>query len=246
MDSSSSDNKLLYSVIILALALIICSFVIAGGIKDFSGNKNTVTVTGAAKKLIQSDLVVWRGNFSEQSAQLPEAYSKLKQSLDKVLDYLKKNGIAEKDIVISAIQTMPLYQMNQNGMQSNIVEGYRLMQNIEIKSDDVEKMTELSRTSTELINHGVHFESQQPQYFYTKLNELKVSMLAEAAKDAKNRAESLANNSGGKIGTLRSAKMGVFQITQPNSTDVSDMGINDTSSMEKEITAVVNVEFSVK
>ena len=246
MESSSCDKKLLYSVIIISVALVICSFIIAGGIKDFSGDKNTVTVTGAAKKLIHSDLIVWQGNFSEQSAQLPEAYSKLKQSLDKVSAYLKNNGIAEKDIVISSIQTMPLYQINPNGMQSNIVEGYRLMQNIEIKSKDVEKITELSRTSTELINQGVHFESQQPQYYYTKLNELKVSMLAEAAKDAKNRAESLANNSGGKIGALRAAKMGVFQITQPNSTDVSDMGINDTSSLEKEITAVVNVEFNVK
>ncbi|ACV62831.1 protein of unknown function DUF541 [Desulfofarcimen acetoxidans DSM 771] len=246
MNFSEGEKKILYAVIILAVSLVLCSFIIAGGIKDFSGDKNTVTVTGSAKKLIRSDLVLWRGNFSEQSAQLPEAYSKLKESLNKVVGYLKTNGIEEKDIIISAIQTFPLYQMNPNGMQSNLVEGYRLMQYIEIKSNNVEKITELSRSSTELINQGVHFESQQPQYFYTKLNELKVSMLAEAAKDAKNRAESLADNSGSRIGILRSAKMGVFQITQPNSTDVSDMGINDTSSLEKEITAVVNVEFSIK
>jgi hypothetical protein len=246
MNSSEGEKTILYAVIILAVSFVLCSFIIAGGIKDFSGDKNTVTVTGSAKKLIRSDLVLWRGNFSEQSAQLPEAYSKLKESLNKVVGYLKTNGIEEKDIIISAIQTFPLYQMNPNGMQSNLVEGYRLMQYIEIKSNNVEKITELSRSSTELINQGVHFESQQPQYFYTKLNELKVSMLAEAAKDAKNRAESLADNSGSRIGILRSAKMGVFQITQPNSTDVSDMGINDTSSLEKEITAVVNVEFSIK
>lgn len=71
-------------------------------------------------------------------------------------------------------------------------------------------------------------------------------MLGEASKNAKRRAEQLVANSGGKIGPLRSSKMGVFQITRPNSNEVSDYGIYDTSSLEKEITAVVNAEFYVK
>ncbi|WP_420795975.1 SIMPL domain-containing protein [Desulforamulus profundi] len=98
----------------------------------------------------------------------------------------------------------------------------------------------------ELIEQGVVFESQPPQYFYTKLNDLKVNMLAEATKDAKLRAEKMASSTGSRIGSQRSAKMGVFQITAVNSNEISDYGINDTSSIEKEITAVVNVEFSVK
>lgn len=237
--------QLLLSIIIPA-TLIVCSLILANPVNNYASNKNTITVTGAAKKQILSDLVVWRGNFSAQYPQLPEAYARLNQDQAKVKTYLLQQGIEEKDIVFSSINTIPLYQTNPNGTQSNLLEGYRLFQSVEIKSGDVEKITGISRTSTELINQGVQFESQPPQYFYTKLNDLKVTMLGEAAKDAKLRAEQLASNSGGKIGGLRSSKMGVFQITPLNSTEVSDYGINDTSSLEKEITAVVSVEFLVE
>lgn len=231
---------------VISIALIICTIIIAAPLKNYASSKNSLNVTGAAKKQIRSDLIVWRGNFSSQSPQLPEAYNKLSKDHDIVKKYLLQKGITEKEIVFSSIQTTPLYQRNPNGMQSNILEGYRLIQTVEIQSKDVEKITEVSRTSTELINQGVVFESQPPQYFYTKLNDIKITMLGEAAKDARLRAEQLAKNSGGKIEGLRSSRMGVFQITPLNSTEVSDYGISDTSSLEKEITAVVNVEFYVK
>ncbi|ABB16247.1 conserved domain protein [Carboxydothermus hydrogenoformans Z-2901] len=70
-------------------------------------------------------------------------------------------------------------------------------------------------------------------------------MLGLATKDAMQRAEQIAKFTGVKVGKLRSSKMGVFQITAPYSTDVSDMGIFDTSSIEKEITAVVTCEFEI-
>ena len=71
-------------------------------------------------------------------------------------------------------------------------------------------------------------------------------MLAEATKDAKNRAEQISQNTDSRIGALKSAKMGVFQITPLYSTEVADYGINDTSSLEKEITAVVTCTFEMK
>ena len=71
-------------------------------------------------------------------------------------------------------------------------------------------------------------------------------MVGEATKNAKQRAESMVSGTNGKIGTMNSAKMGVFQIVPINSTDVSDYGINDTSSIEKKVVATVNATFNVK
>ncbi|WLT37153.1 SIMPL domain-containing protein [Synechocystis sp. B12] len=71
-------------------------------------------------------------------------------------------------------------------------------------------------------------------------------MVAEATKDAKARAEAIASSTNSKVGAVRSAQTGVFQITSRNSTDVNDMGIYDTSSIEKDITAVVSITFSMK
>jgi hypothetical protein len=126
------------------------------------------------------------------------------------------------------------------------VEGYRLYQQVELSSKDVDKITQLSRQTTDLINQGVEFQSNPPQYFYTKIADLKVEMLSLATKDAKVRADQIANNAGSKVGALRAARMGVFQITPLYSNDISDYGINDTSSLDKEITAVMNCEFEIE
>ena len=123
---------------------------------------------------------------------------------------------------------------------------YRLSQNIEIRSHEVEKYTELSQQANELIEAGINLVSQPPEYLYTKLSQLRIEMTAEASKDAKARAEAIAKSTGNKVGAVRSAKTGVFQITSRNSTDVSDYGIYDTSSLEKDITAVVSVQFGMK
>ena len=70
-------------------------------------------------------------------------------------------------------------------------------------------------------------------------------MLAKATENAKERAISMAASAGNKIGLMRSAKMGIFQITPVNSYDVSWYGNNDTSSYDKKVTAVVNVVFAI-
>lgn len=234
------------AAVIVSLALIICTVIISRSIDGFTRSKNAITVTGTAKKQIRSDLIVWNGSFTSQSTSLPEAYTRLNQDLAKVKDYLIKKGIPEKDIIVSSINTMQINKTMEKGMPSSQIDGYRLFQRVEITSGDVDKLTDISRASTELINQGVQFQSNPPQYFYTKLNDLKIEILAQASQDAKKRAEQMVTSTGGTIGSLRSAKMGVFQITRPNSNEVSDYGIFDTSTLEKEITAVVNAEFSVK
>ncbi len=89
-------------------------------------------------------------------------------------------------------------------------------------------------------------QSEPPRYLYTKLGDLKIEMLAEATKDATARARQIADNSGAKLGAVREARMGVMQINPAHSTEVSDSGNNDTTSLEKEITAVVSAKFELR
>ncbi len=98
---------------------------------------------------------------------------------------------------------------------------------------------------TELINSGIELYSEAPRYYYTRLAELKIEMLTSASKDARNRAEKMAENAGGDIGSLRSADMGVCQITAPNSTEeYSWGGAFNTSSKRKTASITVKLEFS--
>ncbi|SHK43203.1 SIMPL domain-containing protein [Desulforamulus aeronauticus] len=246
MEKMNKERSLVICAALLAAALVVCSLILANPLEHYATNKSAITVTGSAKKQLTSDLAVWRGSFYQETVNLQDAYTNLKNDLVKVKSYLVKQGIPEDQIVVSSISTMPQYVYNANGSSTGQIASYRLTQNIEIKSNDVQKIAAIARSATELIEQDVIFDSQPPEYFYTKLNNLKVDMLAEATKDAKQRAEKMAASTGSKIGALRSAKMGVFQITPVNSNEISDYGMNDTSSIEKEITAVVNVEFGIE
>jgi uncharacterized protein len=246
MNDTPNKSWLWITAIILSLGLIVSAFVVSQAMVKLKASGNTITVTGSAKQQIKSDWAVWNGSFSTQNVQLPGAYAQIKSDQEKVKTYLKSKGIAEKDMVFSSINTEIKYVILPNGQYSNQIESYSLNQQVEIRSKDVDKITVLSREATDLINQGVEFQSNPPQYFYTKLADLKVKMLSKATQDAMNRADEIARFANSKVGGLKAAHMGVFQITPQYSNDVSDYGVNDTSSLDKEITAVMNCEFTIK
>jgi hypothetical protein len=231
----------------IAFATIVSTVILSKGllkIKKFTGE--VIQVTGSAEKKIISDYIVWKAEFSRRAPELKTAYTMLQNDLKKVKGYLASKGIKDEELTISPVETKILYKKNEKGHDTNEIEAYLLSQGIEVKSHDVKKVDHVSRQSTELINQDIQFISEPPQYFYTKLAQLKVEMLAQATENAKQRAISMASSTGNKIGAIRSARMGVFQITPPTSTDVSWYGENDTSSLEKKVMAVVSATFAIE
>ncbi|MFH1767950.1 MAG: SIMPL domain-containing protein [Candidatus Omnitrophota bacterium] len=238
-------------IIILGLciagATIASTVILSNGlmqIKKFSNE--VIAVTGSAEKKIISDYIVWDSIFSRRDTKMTVAFDNLGKDLKMVKEYLLSKGVKEEEITISQISTSVLYKKNEEGHDTNDIEGYLLEQGVEVRSYNVKKVDDIARQSTELINQDIRFISRAPEYFYTKLAELKHEMLAVATKDAKARAEKMAASTGNKVGLMRSAKMGIFQITPVNSYDVSWYGNNDTSSYEKKVTAVVNVDFAIR
>jgi hypothetical protein len=204
-----------------------------------------ITVTGSARKNIRSDLVIWKSSVSYQAVTLADAYRSLSEAVPKVKAYLVSKGIPDNQITISAISSQTLHARNSEGEDTGQITGYSLRQELQVRSNDVDKISQIAREATELINQGILIESMPPEFHYTKLGDLKIEMLAEAAKDAKERAEKVAESTGSSIGSVKTARMGVMQITAADSNEVSDMGMNDTSSLDKTITAVVNVGFEI-
>jgi hypothetical protein len=208
--------------------------------------REQISVTGSAQKEIRSDLIVWQGTFTRRDADLKAAHQRLKDDLETVRAYLLGKGISDNELTIYQVITAVIYKKNEKGYDTSDIQGYQVFQGFEVKSKDVDKITQVSREATELIEKGIELDSLLPEYFYTKLDELKIEMLAKASENAKARAENMIKATGNKIGSIRSAKMGVFQITPVNSTAVSDYGVNDTSTLEKKVTAVVTVSFAIE
>ena len=99
---------------------------------------------------------------------------------------------------------------------------------------------------SELLGQGVLVKPNRPKFTYTKLAAKRVDMLSKATKDARTRAEAIVQQAGSSLGTVKKVDTGVFQITVPNSTKVSSWGSYDTTTIKKDITAVMGVTFIVE
>jgi uncharacterized protein len=205
-----------------------------------------VTVTGSAKRRIESDLVIWRAHVQSRAPDLAAAYKTLSVDVPKVADFIRARGIEPKEVVVSAVHTTEIHPHDREGHElSESTIAYSMEQGIEVTSHEIDKVTRAANEATKLIEDGIYINSEPPRYLYTKLAELKIEMLAEAAKDARVRAEQIAVNAGSRVSSLQSAKMGVMQINAANESEVSAEGTNDTSSLEKDIMAIVTATFAV-
>lgn len=206
----------------------------------------TIAVTGSARRDVQADLILWRAAFSAEAATLLDAQRKLSADSATVAAFLNNHGMTNGSFTPITIQELQATSRGEGGWVQHKTVGYRLTQSLQLQSTDVEATTRLDRDSTALVEAGVLFNPTPPEYIYTKAGEAKVEMLAEATRDARARAEQIAAQGGRAIAQLRSAKMGVFQITPRHSVQTSWEGINDTTAFEKTVTAVVSASFSLK
>jgi len=237
------------NALIIAAALIVAAFLFSSAFKNRNQSNDTISVTGLGKKDFTSDLIVWSGSFSKKSMNLKDAYASLDADREKIKNYLVSKGIAATDIVFSAVNFNKDfdYVYNDNGTtRQQTFTGFNLTQTVSVQSKEVNSIEEISRQSSELINSGVEFYSNPPEYYYTKLAELKIKMIAEATKDARIRAESIAQNAGASLGHLKKSDMGVFQITGQNSSeDFSYGGSFNTTSKNKTANITVKLVYQV-
>lgn len=230
----------------LASGLVVSSLVGARALVRVKSD-DTIQVAGSAKRRITSDLIVWSAKVSARGGDMKGAYQALAASVPKVKAYLEKKGVPAGQIVVDSVSTQVHHPRDKEGNTiEDQVTGYTMSQVIEVRSKEVEKIEKISREVTELINDDVVLESYAPAYHYTKLGDLKIEMVAEAARDARVRTEKIATATGARIGALRSARMGVLQINPAESTEVSAEGNNDTTSLEKDVIAVVGATFALE
>lgn len=246
MFNISHDNierhKLIIITLILAITMIECTQTIAEKI----GNIKGITVTGSSSKIVTSDSASLSFDISAKASNKNTAYKTISSQLPQVINYLTETGFSKDDIDIKPQNGYETYKYAPNGVMTNEVSHYNLSQNITVNSKNVQKIKTLSNDLAKLIDKGININVYEPQYFYSKLANDKVVLLKEASVDAKERASAMLKATNNRVGKINSVKMGIFQITPVDSNNVSDMGINDTTSIDKKITSVVNVVFEIK
>lgn len=243
MEERKSNQKLVLAALVLGLCFLAAAVYVSMTIYKIKQAGNTLSVTGSTKQSVLSDTVKWKSDFTTQvfATELAAGYSKMSHDEKLIIDFLKENGVKSEEISVSPVFMEQVYKYDQSGPRE-----YVLRQTIEVNSGDVQKITDLAKNVQKIIDKGVIFRTESLEYYYSKLPELRISLLSPAVKDAKLRAEQIAKASGKKISSVQSASMGVVQVLAPNSVEISDYGTYDTSSIEKEIMVTVKVVFKLE
>ncbi|MGE5583535.1 MAG: SIMPL domain-containing protein [Bacillota bacterium] len=230
---------------ILSLGLILSAVIFGLFFYQSRMPEKTIRVVGAATKRFGSDIIKWRITISRNTGtnDIKNGYSLVKNDLQTLIEMLKTNGINEKDLTIQPVNTNPIYAQYERG---NSISGYAISQSLYLISKDVATVEKLALNPSILVDRGIYLQSSSLEYYSSQLDKIKKELLAAATKDAKKRAERIAGSTGDRIAKIESARVGVFQITEPYSTEVSDYGVYNTSTKEKDITVTMNVVFSLK
>lgn len=239
-------NHLVLPSAILGAAIII-SVVFAALIwRNYKLSNQTITVTGSASQEFVSNVGILQGNIQVEKNTAEAAYHELQKEIPEMIAYLKKKGFTDDQIKLNPVNSYPIYETNEKGMRTNRIEAYRYSQRVEVTSDDVKKIRKVSLEIGSLVEKGIMFQQQPPRFIYKDLGPLKIKIQSLAAKDAMERAKQIVEATGRTLGTLSSARMGVIQITPVYSNAISNYGINDETSIRKEITGVVSATFVVR
>lgn len=237
------------ATLLIAASVIITGYILGHAYLSKGKPDPVISVTGLGEQSFDSDLIVWRANFSRKSMDLKEAYAELNADVRRVKSYLKSQGIATDEVVFDAadIQKEFATEYDENGnVRGSYFTGYNLTQSLKVQSKNVDLVEKTSREVSQLIDAGIELNSFSPEYYYTKLAELKLKMIEQATKDAHERAEKIAENGGGSLGKLKKATMGVFQITAENSSEDYEWGGSfNTTSKRKTANITMRLEYEV-
>ncbi|HEY4055753.1 MAG TPA: SIMPL domain-containing protein [Kofleriaceae bacterium] len=218
----------------------------------------TINVTGSAKKRIVSDLIEWSAVIEARAPDRTEAYKQLRESREKTVAFLAAQGIKATEIQPQSTNFEEEFDTSEElkmlpgakepvKIEKKTFKDFVTREEIIVRSGDVQVVEKASREVTNLLEQGISITSASPSYFYTKLGELKVEMLAAAGKDARARADNILKSTGGaSIKKMVAANMGIININPANSTETSAEGNNDRTSYEKDIITIVRAEFELE
>ena len=245
---NNDTRSLLRAPLVVAAEVLAIALIIAVAIGSFTFYKirsfdNELSVTGSAKTSVVADSVRWQSSITRTVVEgnLQPGYAEIAKDEEVVKSFLTRNGVKPEEVTISPVFMNQVYKNNDVGPKE-----YDLVQNITVQSAEVDKITAIAKNAQDIIASGVVFSTESPEYYYSKLSDLRVSLLSDALKDAKNRAISLAGSSGSGVGKLKSASSGVVQVLAPNSVEVADSGQYDTSSIQKDVMVTVHATFVLK
>lgn len=206
-------NVTIYGLFVCA-GLIVLGIFIRYGLTHLNDSHRTVTVRGLCEREVKANKVTWPIVSKEVGNYLPSIFSNVENTNKMVVNFLKENGIEESEISINPPAVIDLQADRYSNNQSYY--RYNVTNVIVVTSSKVDKINELIKKQAELLKQGVAIVAGDYQYQtiyeYTDLNSIKPEMIEEATVNARAAADKFAEDSGSKVGRIKTATQGQFSI----------------------------------
>jgi hypothetical protein len=247
-------SRFFHFLLILILGgLIVVGLVAAGasigqGLYNIKMGDRYVSVKGISEQTIKSDVAIWDLSYKVAGNDLSQLSTQSESDQAKVVAFLQKNGFTNDEITIR--QTNVVDQFAKDYQSTKPEQRYIISGGVTVKTNKVDLTNQMARKTSELIKDGVVLAGQDtytpnPRYLITQLDAIRPKMLAEATRSARAAAEQFAIDSQAKIGSIRKASQGVFQIFSADSdSNVGyQPGMDQSGSIEKKIRVVTSIDF---
>ncbi len=229
----------------LALGVTVGSQSLGKAIASINKHAAPIHVKGLSEVAVKSDRAHWNARVTARADTLANAYPIIEAHSAQVRDFIISQGFTLNEITLREVNSSFRYVLAANGTATNTIESCVLTQSISVRSPRVDAVRTLAFNVTALIKDGIEVDSGSPEYSVSGLEALKMTLLEKATQNGYERATLLARGSKASVGGLISASQGVFQIVPLGSTEVSDWGMNDTTSIDKTVKAVVSLSYAI-
>ena len=208
-------------------------------LKESRKPQRVVSVRGLAERDVDADLAIWPITYSETSNDLADLYNRIVDKRKLIAGFLAEAGFGSANISFSAPQVSDQHAREYGEGQSKPTFRYLGKATVTVRSSDVPLIKKTIELSGSLVGKGIVIVAEnwenKTQYFFKGLNTIKPQMIEEATKNARAAAEKFAADSGSKLGKIRTASQGLFEITD------RDQGTPE----KKQVRVVTSVDYSL-
>ena len=237
MNGVSGEDRsriLLASAAMLSVAIIIGGYLLGDGLLRARQADRSVTVRGLAEKDVTADLATWNLSFSKQGFDINEVQGAVDNDANQIRAFFRSMGFPDQALSTAAVNVNQWYDSNRG------VNNVTIRQRIQLRTNDIPRARRAFARQFDLVRRGIALEEGSGMvYSFTKLNDIKPAMVAEATRDARKAAEQFAEDSGTDVGGIKSATQGYFSI---GARDGDEMG-SGADSPYKKVRVVTTVDF---
>ncbi len=231
----------------IALGLVISSGIVSYTVNRISTNKQSVVVKGLAEKPVTADQARWEVSIHGTGKTLAEAFAALRSHRPLVQAFFREQGFGDEQLEAGREIFNTIHRLDKEGRPTRDIEQYVASQDLLLTSNDVKLVDKTVGQIVTLQEKGLPLEVANPEYLVSTLEKVKMSLIADATRNARDRASEFAKTGEARVGAMKSANQGAFYIlpAQGGSNDTEYGGTYDKSTISKVARVVVTVEYGL-